>query len=406
MAEHLTRRDFVKAGALTAAGAALGLTPTYTVYAGNPTNEKTSGILNYNEQMEYRRGGKTNLMFSVVCLGGHWKRVGAVLPDALQVKGGWNTVSLDNEAFHKNRYDVVTRCMERGINFIDACTLGEGIAYAHALKGRRDKMCLGFSNFEQEPQTLASRAKRDKAAGKPPKPLTWLKTIKEGLDAALKLMETDYVDVWRISCGAVTDDFTDAQMDQTCEALTWAKRTGRARFTGVSSHDRVHLRKWIQRNPKELEVILTPYTAKTKMTGGKIGKIEEGQPSTNTVVDKSVSWEDSLWKMIQKCDVAWFGIKPFASNSLFKGDSSPDSPTKEEDSKLARLTIRAILSNPAITAPIPGLITPEQVDNVCLAVLQHRELDREEQAELDAGLRRAFAKLPPHYHWLRDWDYV
>ncbi|MFH1923622.1 MAG: aldo/keto reductase [Planctomycetota bacterium] len=406
MAENLTRRDFVKAGALSAAGAALGLTPTYTVYAGNPTNEKTAGILNYNEQMEYRRGGKTNLMFSVVCLGGHWKRVGAVLPGALQVKGAWNTVSLDNAAFHKNRYDVVTRCMERGINFIDACTLGEGIAYAHALKGRRDKMYLGFSNFEQEPQTLASRAKKEKEAGEPPKPLGWFKTIKEGLDQALKDMGTDYVDVWRISCGAVTSDFTDDQMDQTCEALTWAKQTGRARFTGVSSHDRVHLKKWIQRNPKELEVILTPYTAKTKMTDGQIGKIEEGQPSSNTVVDKNVSWEDSLWHMIQKSDVAWFGIKPFASNSLFKGDSSPNSPSKEEDNKLARLTIRAILSNPAITAPIPGLITPEQVDNVALAVLQHRELDVQEQAELDAGLRRAFANLPPHYHWLRDWDYV
>ena len=108
MAENLTRRDFVKAGALSAAGAALGLTPAYTVYAGNPTHEKTAGILNYNEQMEYRRGGKTDLMFSAVCLGGHWKRVDAVLPGALQVKGAWNFVSLDNAAFHKNRYDVVT----------------------------------------------------------------------------------------------------------------------------------------------------------------------------------------------------------------------------------------------------------------------------------------------------------
>ena len=52
-----------------------------SVQAGNPTNENTAGILNYNEQMEYRRGGKTNLMFSAVCLGGHWKRVDAVLPE-------------------------------------------------------------------------------------------------------------------------------------------------------------------------------------------------------------------------------------------------------------------------------------------------------------------------------------
>jgi aryl-alcohol dehydrogenase-like predicted oxidoreductase len=342
-------------------------------------------------------------MFSAVCLGGHWKRVDAVLPGAFQVKGGWDTVSLDNAAFHKNRYDVLTRCLERGINFIDACTIGEAIAYAHALKGRRDKMYLGFSNFAREPQVVLPPT----IAKEPPKPPGWLlKSLKEEFDQSLGLMETDYVDVWRISCGAVTSHFTDNHMDEICEALAWAKKAGRARFTGVSSHDRVHLKKWIQRNPKELEVVLTPYTAKTQMTGAKIEKVEEGQPSSNTVVDKNVSWEDSLWHMIQKCNVAWFGIKPFASTSLFKGDSSPNSPHKEEDNKLARLTIRAILSNPAITAPIPGLISPEQVDNVALAVLQRRELDVKERAELDAGLGRAFANLPPHYHWLRNWDYI
>jgi len=400
MAESITRRDFVKAGALGAAGAALGWTPTYTVYAGNPAKEDTAGILNYNEQMEYRRGGKTNVMFSAVCLGGHWKRLNAVLPDAFKVQGAWDTVSFENTGFHKNRYDVVTRCMERGINYIDACVLAEGVAYAHALKGRRDKMYLGFSDVWREPQTILPPGVKEKPPG-------WLLNFeKEVLDDSLKQMGTDYVDVWRLSCGAVSSHFTDNQMDELCEALAWAKKSGRARFTGVSSHDRVHLKKWIQRNPKELEVILTPYTAKTKMTAGKVGPIEEGQPSSNTVVDKNVSWEDSLWNMIQKCDVAWFGIKPFASTSLFKGDSSPNSPDKEEDDKLARLTIRAILSNPAITAPIPGLISPEQVDNVAIAVLQRRELDVKEQAELDAGLRRAFANLPPHYQWLRDWGYV
>jgi aryl-alcohol dehydrogenase-like predicted oxidoreductase len=400
MADNITRRDFVKAGTLTAAGTALGLIPTYTIHAGNPTREKTAGILNYNEQMEYRRGGKTNIMFSAVCLGGHWKRLNTVLVDAFKVKGAWDTVSFENTGFHKNRYDVVTRCIERGINFIDACVLAEGIAYANALKGRRDRMYLGFSDVWNEPQSLLPPGVKEKPPG-------WLlKKEKDTLDAALKQMGIDYVDVWRLSCGAVTSHFTDNQMDELCEALAWAKKTGRARFTGVSSHDRVHLKKWIQRNPRELEVVLTPYTASTKMTDTKIDKVEEGQPSSNTVVDKNVSWEDSLWRMIQKCDVAWFGIKPFASTSLFKGDSSPNSPLKEADDRLARLTIRAILSNPAITAPIPGLISPAQVDNVALAVLQRRELDVKERAELDAGLKRAFANLPPHYQWLRDWDYI
>ena len=102
-------------------------------------------------------------------------------------------------------------------------------------------------------------------------------------------------------------------------------------------------------------MICTPYTANTKV----------------------VTDDSGLWATMKKHDVGWFGIKPFASNSLFKGDSSPGNPHKEEDNRLARLAIRYILCNPAITAPIPGLITVEQVDNMALAVAERRELDGE-----------------------------
>jgi len=406
MSDKITRRDFVKAGAATAAGGALGLAPTFTVLAGNPTNEKTAHILNYNEQMEYRRGGKTNLMFSAVCLGGHWKRVDTVVPGLFK-EGSWLSAKLDDPNFEKNRRDVVSRCIERGINYIDACTIEEGIMYSKALKGRRDKMYLGFSYYQKETWPLDTPYQQARKAGKPKPPGWILENNKKALDEGLKLMGLDHVDIWRITCGAGTSHFTDEEMDETCEALAWAKKTGRARFTGVSSHDRPHLKMWIQRNPKELQVVVTPYSARTKMNVVGTGVAEEGRSADNLFPEKKdIAWKDSLWHMIQKCDVAWFGIKPFASTSLFTGSSAPGDPHEKEDNKLARLTIRAILSNPAITAPIPGLITPEQVDNVALAVLQRRELDAKERAELDAGLDRAFANLPPPYHWMRDWGYV
>jgi hypothetical protein len=109
---------------------------------------------------------------------------------------------------------------------------------------------------------------------------------------------------------------------------------------------------------------------------------------------------------MKKLDVGWFGIKPFASNSVFKGDSSPNSPHLEEDNRIARLAIRYILCNPVITAPIPGLISVEQVDNVALAVKERRELDEKETAELGTVMDRAWANLPAHYQWLKNWDYV
>ena len=84
-------------------------------------------------------------------------------------------------------------------------------------------------------------------------------------------------------------------------ALEWAKKSGRARFTGISSHDRPHIKRLIEKFPQQLEVICTPYTAKTKV----------------------VTDESGLWAAMKKLDVGWFGIKPFASNSIFKGDSAP-----------------------------------------------------------------------------------
>ncbi len=398
---QFTRREFVRTGAAAAAG---GLLSTRIVYAQNPTKQKTDDILNYNEQMEYRRGGKTNLMFSAVCLGGHWKRVNEVVPGLFKGRG-WLSAKLDSKEFEKNRYDVVTQCIERGINYIDACTVQECIMYSKALQGRRDKMYLGFSWYQKEMRSLSGQMNKAKKAGKPMKPGWLTQKLKDALNEGMKETKNEYVDVWRITCYEKSSMHTDHQMEEMCEALAWAKKTGKARFVGISSHDRPHIKKWIQSNPKEFEVIVTPYSAKTKLTGAKIESAGEGR-SGNVVALGDGSWETSLWAAIVKCDLAWFGIKPFASGSIFKGNSSPKSPTKEEDDKLARLTIRAILTNPAITAPIPGMIDPQQVDNVAIAVGVRKKLDAKEQAMLDEATDRGFANLPYHYRWLKDWEYV
>jgi aryl-alcohol dehydrogenase-like predicted oxidoreductase len=402
----VTRRDFVKASAATAAGIAAGIVPSRIVRAGNPDKQKTDDILNYNQQMEYRRGGKTNLMFSAVCLGGHWKRVDKMVPGLFK-GGGWLGADLESKDFEKNRYDVVTRCMERGINYIDACTVQECIMYAKALKGRRDKMYLGFSWYQEEMRGLSNQWQKAKKEGKAMPPGWITQKLKDALNHGMQETGLDYVDVWRITCHEASGRHEDAEMEEMCEALAWAKKTGRARFTGISSHDRPHIKKWIQQAPDEFDVIVTPYSAKTKMAG--VEKVQDTEESNSAgYIGKMAdgSWENSLWYAMQKCDVAWFGIKPFSSGNLFQGDSSPGNPHEEEDNKIARLTIRSILTNPVITAPIPGIINVEQVDNVAIAVAVRRQLDVEEQAQLDAAADRSFANLPYHYRWLKDWEYV
>ena len=386
---RVTRREFVRDTAAVAAGMAAGLTPTYTVHAGNPEKADTGAILNYNEQMEYRRGGRTELMFSAVCLGGHWKRINVVVPELFQ-GGSWLGADLDDSDFLKNRTEVVSRCIDRGINFVDACTREEVIAYSRALRGRRDKMYFGYSWYQNEVRSPEWRT---------------FEALKKGFDNGLKEAELDYVDVWRITMHEQSSRHTEGEVEEMMKALEWAKESGRARFTGISSHDRPHIQWMVETYPEQMEVVVTPYSARTRMAGvERVEATEEG--ASAGYVGRMGEGAAPLWRTFQEYDVAWFGIKPFASNALFQGDSSPGNPHEEEDNRIARLTIRAILTNPIITAPIPGLITTEQVDNVALSVLQRRALDVEEQAELDAATDRAFANLPYQYRWLKDWDYV
>jgi aryl-alcohol dehydrogenase-like predicted oxidoreductase len=108
--------------------------------------------------------------------------------------------------------------------------------------------------------------------------------------------------------------------------------------------------------------------------------------------------KDSLFASLKKCDVGAFGIKPFAASSLFK-----DNP--EENNRRARLAIRYILHSNTVI-PIPGLNSIDEVDNAIKAVMERQELDLKEKAELAEAGREMWAKLPPNYQWLKNWEYV
>jgi predicted aldo/keto reductase-like oxidoreductase len=203
------------------------------------------------------------------------------------------------------------------------------------------------------------------------------------LDKGMREAKLDYVDVWRITMLSQSGRHTESEVDEMMEALDKSRKQGKVRFTGLSSHDRLHIKWMMETYPDTVQVVCTPYTAKSKVL-----------PT------------DSVFDAAKKYDVGMFGIKPFVNNSLFKGDSSLDSPTAEQDDKLARMAIRYILCNPALTAPIPGMINTHQVDNMARAVKERRRLDVAEAKELEEAMDEAWARLPASYHWLKDWEYV
>jgi len=331
--KQMSRRDFMREGAVVTAGVAacLGSARGQTV----PGAVKPSNILNCNQNMEYRRQGKTDLMVSAVCLGGH------------------------SRSDEKERYEIISRSIDAGINYIDACTGSEVRRDAKALKGRRDKMYLGFSNISMEPRKEDFRT---------------AKSMMKGLDGLLQAANLEYADLWRITCLEPGGRHSFNTALEIAEVLEKAKKQGKIRFGGFSSHDRRWIKFMVEYFP-QIDVVCFPFTTMTKTAP-----------------------KDSLFASLKKCDVGAFGIKPFAASSLFK-----DNP--EENNRRARLAIRYILHSNTVI-PIPGLNSIDEVDNAIKAVMERRELDLKEKAELAGAGREMWAKLPQNYQWLKNWEYV
>jgi len=355
MAEKdITRRRFLGEGAM-AAGA--GLVAGQALAAAQKL-PPTRTILSYNERMEYRRLGKTGLWVSAISLGGHWKRC-----------------PFRGADFDKNRAEIIGRCIDSGFNYVDACTGGEVMAYSKALKTikRRDEIYLGFSDCGREVRNKNYRTKR---------------ALLGVLDDLMQRAGLDYVDLWRITChepGGLHSYNTSCEIAAAGEQ---AIRDGKIRFFGFSSHDRP----WIEfmvRNFPVVSVIVTPYFAKTK--------------------EKP---RGSFFDTLRKRDVGFFGIKPFASNSIFKGKSAPDDPHRQEDDRRARMALRYVLCCDVLTSPIPGLIFPHHVDNCLQAIEERRKLDIAARPAIldDPHFARVademWHRLPPSYQWLKNWEWV
>jgi len=332
--ERITRREFVRDTAVAAAGVAATLASQNTSAAGAKPVD-TSKILNYNPNMEYRRHGKTGLMVSAVCLGGHSR-------------------SNDQE-----RAEIISRSIDAGINYVDACWDNEVKRDAQALKGRRDKMYLALSHGAKEVRNEEFRTS---------------KKLLESLDELLRDSNQEYADLWRITCLEPGGRHTFNTACEIVDALEKAKKQGKARFIGFSSHDRRWIKFMIEYFP-QIEVVCFPFTTMTKKAP-----------------------QDSLFDTLKKCDVGAFGIKPFAAASLFAG-------TPEENNQRGRLAIRYILRSNTVV-PIPGMNSIQEVDNVIKAVKERRELDGKESAELDQAGKETWANLPGHYQWLKNWEYV
>jgi len=274
-------------------------------------------------------------MVSAVCLGGH------------------------SRSDQKQRNEIVARALDHGINYIDACCRHEVVRDAKALEGRRDKMYLALSYCSKEIRKEEYRT---------------AKKLLESLDELLRLSNQEYTDLWRVTCYEPGGRHSFDTACELVEALETAKKQGKARCIGFSSHDRRWIKFMIEYFP-QIDCVCFPFTTMSKAAP-----------------------KDSMFDALKKCDVGAFGIKPYGAGSLFRG-------TAEEKNRRGRLALRYILHTNTVI-PIPGLNAMGELDNAVKAVTERLKLDVKEQAELDRASREMWANLPPCYQWLKDWQYV
>jgi hypothetical protein len=168
-----SRRKFLKAGLILPAA---GLVSAHNSYAFSKTPV----------DIAYRVLGKTGLKVSSVGSG-----VG-IEPDP----------------------QVIARAIDLGVNYFDTARMyGNGNSEritGTALKGKRDKVVLATKTD--------GRTKSD---------------IFKDMDASLKALNTDYVDIYHLHSRDTPDTITDEAVEA-CEML---KKEGKTRFIGVSTHD-------------------------------------------------------------------------------------------------------------------------------------------------------------------------
>ncbi len=397
-----SRRDFLRNTSLAAAGAAAGLTAGGCESTAGLSNTAirdadTSKILNYNPNMHYRRLGKTGLMVSEISFGGHSRNE----------KGGSMWFSLANEVvppdIARNRIETMSRAIELGMNYLDITTAAECQLFGVALKGRREKMYVAADDSE-----LCMR-KREYCN---------VESQMLNIDEALRYLLTDYLDIWRPQF-EMDGTSTDADIEVCIETFEKAKKQGKVRWLGTSSHNRDFLIHLIKKYP-QYSMVIFPYTAKSKVKPADVGSVdpknvsEVGKATRNS---GSVTGGESIFQTVKKHDIGVITIKPFSGGSLFRSRFGVKSlpfyvePEKNELTaqvdEIARLTLAYILCNDGISATIPGLSTPREVENAVRASAErHALMEPENMRKFCEAADAMLADLDPDYQWLSDWEWV
>ena len=207
--------------------------------------------------------------------------------------------------------EVVARAIDMGINYYDTSRdYGESEEiFSKVIKGKRDKI------------VIATKSGRRRKAD-----------ILQDMDTSLKMLGTDYVDIWHLHAR----DTPASIPDEALEAMAQCKQSGKARFLGFSCHDPNNMADFLIKT-KVFDVMQTTYS------------FAIGAGYRNAAVKKLQ--DAGIGVIAMKVVVALTGlnIKDFANP-----------PARQGEGPLAG--IKWVLSNPAIGTTVPFMQTIPELE--------------------------------------------
>jgi 1-deoxyxylulose-5-phosphate synthase len=311
--------------------------------------------------MRYRKLGKTGLEVSVITLG--CMSFGA--PD----RGGhpWSL----NERVSR---DIIKQALEGGVNFLDT-------ANVYSAGSSEEIVGKAVKDFVPREEVVIATKVFNRMRPGPNGAGLSRKAIFAELDASLRRLQTDYIDLYQIHRW----DY-DTPVEETLEALHDAVRAGKVRYIGASS-----MYAW--------QFAKALYTA--ELNGWT--KFVSMQNHYNLI------YREEEREMLPLCADQGIGVIPWSplargrltrpwdtTTARTETDEFGKSLYRDEDRQIvervtdlaakrgltpAQVALAWLLRNPAVTSPIVGVTKPDQLSQALSAV--DAELDDAEVAYLE-----------------------
>ena len=173
---------------------------------------------------------------------------------------------------------------------------------------------------------------------------------------------------------------TERTLDLVANVFEKSRKAGKLRFLGVSAHNPKVFRRVLNEYP-QFSVVIFPYLFLTKEFGG-----------------------DSLLKLAKEKDVGIIGLKPFGAGTTF---GIKPREIKGRVDKRAHVLVREMLTEKRLSAIIPGVNIPEQLEeNVKGSYERGKKATKSDQAAIRECTENYHAHITPEYKWLHQWETV